>query len=325
VRATFYQNPSTQQLEVLQRDDYYAFGLRKMGLPNSNTNRYLYNGKELQEELGQYDYGARFYDPVIGRWNSVDPLAEKYVGSSPYNYVDNNPILRIDPDGMDWIVSTSKDKEGNTQINLTYYTAVMNSSGKDIDMNNFMSSQQKAFEGVFGQGNVHAKMIIRQVSSTDQLNDFESLIDIQAGSNFKKNSDGSFVGGDAVMGGKFVRLNADGVGKDGFLVDKKAGVHEIGHTGGLKHTFETGDGDKFANGKSAPMDLQKFYNSSNDPYVEANFMNYTKNATASTLVPDATRFFQNTIGKATKGQIQTIINNLYNGNLNFNNIPKKKR
>ncbi|WP_369817084.1 RHS repeat domain-containing protein, partial [Pedobacter sp. Leaf176] len=52
VRATFYQNPANQQIEVIQRDDYYAFGLRKMNSPNSNTNKYLYNGKELQEELG---------------------------------------------------------------------------------------------------------------------------------------------------------------------------------------------------------------------------------------------------------------------------------
>jgi RHS repeat-associated protein len=85
---------------VVQEDEYYSFGLLKRQF--NNTNRFLYNGKELQGDLtNQYDYGARFYDPVVARWTTVDPLAEKSAKMSPYNYVSNNPVSRIDPDGME--------------------------------------------------------------------------------------------------------------------------------------------------------------------------------------------------------------------------------
>ena len=64
-------------------------------------NGYQYNGKELNEDfgLGLYDYGARWYDAAIGRWGQVDPLAEKYLNVSPFNYTLNNPVNLIDPNG----------------------------------------------------------------------------------------------------------------------------------------------------------------------------------------------------------------------------------
>ena len=86
---------------------YYAFGMTYEGPWQINDaakdNPYQYNGKELNLDhgLNWSDYGARWYDACVGRWSSVDPMAEKYAVWTPYNYGMNNPIRFIDPDGMD--------------------------------------------------------------------------------------------------------------------------------------------------------------------------------------------------------------------------------
>lgn len=81
---------------------YYPFG-GLFGEGTGNVSQpYKYNGKELDTAngLNWYDYGARMYDPALGRWNARDPMAEKYYPMSPYAYCNNNPILLIDPNGM---------------------------------------------------------------------------------------------------------------------------------------------------------------------------------------------------------------------------------
>ncbi|PZR01414.1 MAG: hypothetical protein DI539_28510 [Flavobacterium psychrophilum] len=99
VRYTFDVNNGT--LRRLQEDNYYPFGMRKStGSPIGLYNNYLYNGKELQNELEQYDYGARFYDPVIGRWNVKDQLSGILSSESPYSYAGNSPINFVDEGGL---------------------------------------------------------------------------------------------------------------------------------------------------------------------------------------------------------------------------------
>lgn len=73
----------------------------------------MYNGKELNSDFGLdwIDYGARYYDPAIARWNAVDPLAEKYYSTSPYAYVLNNPIALIDPNGMEAVKPDPMDRK----------------------------------------------------------------------------------------------------------------------------------------------------------------------------------------------------------------------
>ena len=97
-KVTQVKNP------VIASDDYYPFGLtfNSYNRENSTPNQNLYNGKELQDELSlnTYDFGFRQYDPAIARWNVVDPLAGKRYWLNPYNFVQNNPINRFDPNGL---------------------------------------------------------------------------------------------------------------------------------------------------------------------------------------------------------------------------------
>ncbi len=77
------------------------------------SSRYKFNAKELDKETGWYYYGARYYDPQVSIWLSVDPLAEKYIGFSPYNFTLGNPVRLVDVDGKkneDWIRNKKTDE-----------------------------------------------------------------------------------------------------------------------------------------------------------------------------------------------------------------------
>ena len=107
--------------EIKQINHFYPFGANMEGNWNGSfpdvKNKYQFNGKELNTDFGLdwNDYGARFYDPQMIRFPMVDPLAEKRFQLNPYNYVQNNPILRIDPTGQSDTLPSGKtiySKEG---------------------------------------------------------------------------------------------------------------------------------------------------------------------------------------------------------------------
>jgi len=115
--------------EIIEESNYYSYGLKHRGYNSfhqifamdddgdgpgtgivltpvnpflGDSYKYKFGGKEYQEEfdVNSYDFGARNYDPALGRWMNIDPLAELMRRHSPYNYAFNNPVYFIDPDGM---------------------------------------------------------------------------------------------------------------------------------------------------------------------------------------------------------------------------------
>ncbi len=156
--------------EVLQEQHYYAFGLVFEGpwVQNdaaSRDNRYLYNGKELNDDfgLGWNDYGARWYDPAVARWNAVDPLADKMRRWSPFNYAFDNPLRFIDPDGMavletnDRVIYTGQDASD-------LFKKIQNAQKRNNDKGDKSSS---------AEGNVNASL--NSQSETEEMVPYEEF------------------------------------------------------------------------------------------------------------------------------------------------------
>jgi RHS repeat-associated protein len=150
-RVSFRANGAA--VSVIQENHYYAFGMEMEGAWAAQTgtkNNYEYNGKELNEDFGLNlsDYGARWYDAAVGRWWSVDPLAEKTLSRSSYCYGLNNPIRMIDPNGME---ATTNSPEFAVIINNAW-----NATKHGTDMHfevkgNWEKKEEKGKDYVFNQ------------------------------------------------------------------------------------------------------------------------------------------------------------------------------
>ncbi len=239
--------------EILQEEHYYPFGLRMEGygrLVQGLVNPYNYNGKELISDfdLDWLDYGARWYDASIARWSAVDPLAEKYAPFSPYNYVLNNPISNIDPDGRDVEVKHTKGKNGKKdKVTIKYRGVLIDKSGTKSkkEMRAIRKAIKKQLKESFtGEGkNTKWKIKVKlRIGKTPKKLDKhrESTINL-VDNDFKEEGFNNYVGnGSSTHTNGFdayVNINKLATENDRASISELANTaaHEAGHTMGLPH------------------------------------------------------------------------------------------
>ena len=141
VRTSFTCQNGT--LKVNQENHYDPWGL-SLPIGVEGKDRFTYNSKEKQDGTGWLDYGARMYDPQKVVWNGIDVLSEKYSNLSGYNYVANNPLRYIDPDGRDIGISELMKNKDHAQAFIQF---AKTKEGTRF-LNNFASKGQKfEYEG----------------------------------------------------------------------------------------------------------------------------------------------------------------------------------
>ena len=136
------QSGAPESSEVTQENHYYAFGMAMENVwyntPSVLDSKYTFNGKEYNDDFGLNwnDYGARMYDPAIGKWNGFDAMAEAYQSMSPYHYAMNNPMRFIDPNGM-YSASGTESRNGGivTPEGRIGSSSSFTSSGEDNGSN----------------------------------------------------------------------------------------------------------------------------------------------------------------------------------------------
>ena len=110
--------------EVSQHIEYVPFGEVFIEERNNTWNTpYLFNAKEFDEETGMYYYGARYYEPRLSLWMSVDPKAADAPDWTSYRFCFNNPIRYTDPDGRwEWSAAGNlKSQKGDNSYTLAKF------------------------------------------------------------------------------------------------------------------------------------------------------------------------------------------------------------
>ena len=232
----------SQSGTVEETNHYYPFG--GAFASTSNVQPYKYNGKELDSKKGLnwYDYGARHYDAVLGRFITVDALYDKHFKVSPYVYCGNEPVGRIDPDGNDWRVQTHYNRETDKiEYKITVRAALINNSNnKELDIKTLAGQiveQVNAAYTISGDDFVSTMdMQLRTVNSVDDIKDTEHVLQIVDQDMLTK-TDKSVVMAETYKNSLDVKIGTKAVSNMLNNDDNRTFAHELGHSGGLGHTM----------------------------------------------------------------------------------------
>jgi RHS repeat-associated protein len=135
------------QAQVKTHADYYPFGMEMEGRTASSLNyRYGFNGKEkdasgeFSASQTHYDYGFRIYNPVWGKFLSVDPLTGSYSMLTPYQFASNSPISGIDLDGLEYYYAADGSYLGKSGTSLEI-RIITNKEVEDVARTNLASQK----------------------------------------------------------------------------------------------------------------------------------------------------------------------------------------
>lgn len=276
---------------VVQTNDYYPFGANFAESISTDVQSYKYNGKELDTKggLNLYDYGARHYDPVLGRFMTVDPMAEKYYSVSPYAYCGNNPIMLVDVNGKEWgiVLNANGTKTVTLAVNFNVDSSLNLTSSQINAYKTAISAQlnntfQEASEGMVSTA-------VTFYSGNENISQSLSL----------GKMDGTLGGGTTYFSSSVNLFNPKGELRSLSNIASDA-THEVLHTLRLGHPFELTQTADTELVRVAPNSFVS--TSTTDKNIVNNIMNYPQ-----ITIDGMKGCGQNML---TKGQLNYILNEI---------------
>ncbi|WP_413514095.1 SpvB/TcaC N-terminal domain-containing protein [Myroides odoratus] len=238
---------------------YLPFGELMVEHNNSNyDNVYKFNGKELDAQTGYYYYGARYYDPTMSVFLSVDPLADKYANTNPYTYVANNPITNIEIDGRFWW--SSSDKKMADKLRRQYDSNLSSLNRRLTKLNTQLSKSndvgtQRVLNVDIATANDQISANIKAIDNLDKLENSTAF-----GFEFKRNS------------GTIAELEFGGFENHSEYGEVPKVI--INNTSDQNATHEINHGAEVADGKRIPLSNTDFLSSKNFSLLDSELESY---------------------------------------------------